>query len=255
MITQIELTNYCNLKCKGCLGINSNRPYGFMTKTAFEKAIDICNQLNIKEVWLQNWGEPLLASNLLEYIKYSSKKIKTCFISNGSLLNEYMLRQLKNAGLSYIDLSINASTSLALRHHNIKLYKEANSIGVSCWIRSVVFNEEEYKDMDKLRQEENIKIRYQRGMIFDKDKKRKNDCPAIDRNFIIYWNGIIVPCCQTANNEICYGNLFDFDIIDKIKNGIKNIHNSIKINKPFEICKHCFEVDCNIPVNYKLGEK
>jgi radical SAM protein with 4Fe4S-binding SPASM domain len=255
MITQIELTNHCNLLCKGCQGIISGRAKGLMDIKTFKKSIDICLEMNIEEVWLQNWGEPLLFPNLINFIEYASKKTKIGFISNGSLLTEYNLSVLKEAGLSNIDLSINGSTPLDLRYHNIRLFKEANALGLNCWIRSVIFNEKEYEDIKKLQEEENIRIRYQRGMIYDKDKKRTLDCPAIDKNFIIYWDGSVVPCCQVANLEICYGNIFDLDIINRIYKGIKNIHNSINIGQSYEICKSCFEVNCNIPINYKLGEK
>lgn len=255
MITQIELTNYCNLLCKGCCGITSKRLKGFMDIKTFKKSIDICLQMGIEEVWLQNWGEPLLFPNLIQYIEYASKKIKIGFISNGSLLTIYTLSKLKEAGLTNLDLSINSSTPIDLRFHNIRLYKEAKALNINCWIRSVIFDNKEYEDIEALRKEENLKIRYQRGMIYDKDKKRKADCPAIDKNFIIYWDGNVVPCCQITNSELCYGSIFDLDIIDKIKEGISTIHNNIKVKKPYNICKHCFEVNCDIPVRYKLEIK
>ena len=255
MITQIELTNYCNLSCKGCRGLSSPRPKGFMDIKTFKKSIDTCLQMKIEEVWLQNWGEPLLFPNLINFIKYASSKIKTGFISNGSLLTAYTLNKLKEAGLSDLDLSINQSTPIDLRLHNIMIYKEAKELNINCWIRSAIFNEKEYEDIETLRKEENLKIRYQRGMIYDNNKERKADCPAIDKNFIIYWDGRVIPCCQITNGELCYGFIFDLDIIDRIKEGILAIHNNIKIKKPYNVCKHCFEVDCNIPVRYKLGEK
>lgn len=253
MITQIELTNYCNLLCKGCQGIASKRSKGFMDIKTFKKSIDVCLEMGIEEVWLQNWGEPLLFPSLIQYIEYVSSKIKTGFISNGSLLTIYTLNKLKEAGLSNLDLSINDSTSTDLRFHNIRLYKEAKALNINCWIRSVIFSEKEYKDIEALRKEENIRIRYQRGMIYDKNKKRKADCPAIDKNFIIYWDGTVVPCCQVTDNEIRYGNIFNLDIVDEIKEGISNIHKNIKIKKPYDICKHCFEVNCDIPIRYKLS--
>ena len=255
MITQIELTNHCNLLCKGCQGISSMRPKGLMNIKTFKKSIDICLQMGIEEVWLQNWGEPLLFPNLIQYVEYVSSKIKTGFISNGSLLTIYILSKLKEAGLSNLDLSINSSTPLDLRFYNISLYKEAKVLNINCWIRSVIFNEKEYEDIEALRKEENIRIRYQRGMIYDKDKKRKADCPAIDKNFIIYWDGKVQPCCQVANYELTYGSVFDLDIISNIKEGISSIHNNIKVKKPYDICKHCFEVNCDIPVRYKLEIK
>ena len=254
MITQIELTNYCNLLCKGCQGITSKRPKGLMDIKTFKKAIDVCLEMGVDEVWLQNWGEPLLFPNLIQYVEYASKKIKTGFISNGSLLTIYTLGRLKEAGLSNLDLSINASTSLDLMFHNIELYRETKYLNINCWIRSVIFSEKEYEDIEALRKEKNIRIRYQRGMIYNKDKIRKADCPAIDKNFIIYWDGKVVPCCQVTNYELCYGDISDLDIIDRIEKGIASIHNNIRIKKPYDICKHCFEVDCDVPIRYKLGE-
>jgi organic radical activating enzyme len=249
ILTQIELTNYCNFHCHGCLSDKAERDKGFMNWDNFKKSIELCKAMDVQEVWLQNWGEPLLHPDIIPFIKYASKSIKTCFITNGSLLNTYSLSQIKDAGAHKINLSINGSTPSNMYYHLKEMYDFANNIGLDCWWRSVIFYENEYKKLSKLLHDE--KVNWQRGMIHDKRKVRTEICKAIDKNMIILWNGKIVPCCQVADEECCYA--FDMRDINHTTKQINYGINDIKANfKSYEICKYCHEVDIDIPIGYKL---
>lgn len=255
-LCQIELTNYCNLSCSSCY--SNQRKKGFMDFNIFIKAVELCQRMKIEEVWLQNWGESLLHPEVLKFIAHSAKYITTGIITNGSLLNKYIIKQMKNRGLLYIDISINKSMPHELILHNMNMYDIAKSYKLNCYFRSVAFNEDDYKYIDSL--VGSNKIHWQRGMIKDKTRIRDFDCPAIDKNFIIYWDGTIVPCCPITNYEFVYEYLSNINkdnyyekIIKIIDEKINYIHNSLKQNQSDSACMYCFEVDCELPIRYKLG--
>jgi len=219
-----------------------------------QKSINLCKELNVQEIWLQNWGEPLLYPYMNKVIYMIVKEnIKPCFITNGSLLNKSLIKYFYKIGLHKLNISFNASTPInfSFISHLYDMYDYANHIGLDCYFRSVVFSKTEYLDIySKLKDK---KVNWQRGMIHDDSKIRNLDCPAIDKNFIIYWDGTIVPCCQVGDNEIVYGNVLSCNT-STINLKIRELHRYIKSGTMPSICRHCFEVNCNIPIKYKLSE-
>ena len=169
-VCQIELTNYCNLQCRGCTGSGAKRNRGLMSPKIFRASLDVCEKTGVKEVWLQNWGESLLHPHLMVYLSFASKKFTAGLITNGTLLTPYMVSYLKFNGLSKLDISINSQTPQGLVPYLLEIYKVANMVGLDCYIRSVVFNLDDYM---KLKEElGDLKVRWQRGMIIDESKIR-----------------------------------------------------------------------------------
>lgn len=247
---QIELTNRCNLSCSGCFRHNLKRGYGDMSFTTFKQTIDLCKKLKLKEVWLHNWGEPLLHPEILKFVKYSAQYFKVGFTSNGTLLTEPMIHNMRHAGLYYLDLSLNKNTPKEYISHLLNIYTIANKIDINCHFRTVIFSDEDFKYFSDLLVD--CKVRFQRCIINKNESIRTDDCLAIDKLFFVYFDGTVVPCCRVADKEISYGKVTDKTIVKKIKTGIKKIHSNIKYLKHNSICTHCFEIDSNIPVPYKL---
>jgi len=189
-----------------------------MTVKTFFESLDICKKLKVPEVWLHNWGEPLLHPNLLGFVSTAKRYFKVGFATNGSLLTHYILRNLK---LDYLDLSYNCSTPEDLKKDLTDLYFSANySYNIDCRFRSMVFSKEEYEQLnEKLK---GYKVRWQRGMIYDPDWKRDVPCPAREKVCVIYWDGTKVPCCRMNNRA------------DE------------------KICIHCREVQDDMPIPFKL---
>ena len=69
----------------------------------------------------------------------------------------------------------------------------------------------------------------------------------IDKLFIIQWNGTVVPCCQCYDNQFVYGHVDGLNIANFVKIGIAKLRVLIP-----GFCDTCKEVDCDIPVEYKL---
>lgn len=249
---QIELTNLCNLSCAGCFRNSMKRKTGIMSLETFQRTLSVCAKMKLTDLWLHNWGEPLLHPDLIKFVALASRKFKVGFASNGTLLTIPTLMNLKDAGLSQLDLSLNKNVSYEHSKHLHGLYAVANSLGIDCRFRTMIYSQEDFKYWNDLLYD--YKTRYQRFMISDKKKIRREDCSAIDKLFFVCFDGSVVPCCRVADKEIVYGNISDQDIVSKIKKGVKRIHSSIKLNKHKEICRHCSEISDDLPIDFKLSK-
>ena len=107
----IEVTNRCNLSCPTCQ-LGTDQAYkgynkGDLTFDQFKKIIDQVPTLIY--VTLQGVGEPLLNKDLTKMIKYCTDKgISTYINTNGTILTETKSRELIEAGLHNLSISINS---------------------------------------------------------------------------------------------------------------------------------------------------
>jgi hypothetical protein len=249
MKCQIEVTNYCNFVCHGCLRNTMTRLKGMMSPNTFSDALKLCKELDVDQVWLHNWGEPLLHPDIIRFVAIATRSFNVGFTTNGYYLNECVIKDLCASGLNYLDISVNGSTPTKLLSYLFNMYEVGNKYNIETSLRCVVFSNEEYRRVMNIvhpRVKLN-KVKWQRGMINSKSVTRSLDCSMIDKIFMIQWDGVIVPCCETADNEIVYGHVSYLDAADLVRKGIQKIHEELPL-----YCKTCREVDCDIPVVYKL---
>ena len=114
---EVDIASLCNLKCKFCYhsdreqvresGVN----FGIMDMQLYRKIIDDMKRFSQKPAKLKlfEFGEPLLNNNMPDMIRYASEKnvagsIET--VTNGTLLNKTLNRELIKAGLSRINISV-----------------------------------------------------------------------------------------------------------------------------------------------------
>ena len=213
------------------------RPLGDMSIKTFKLSLKLSKELSIPEVWLHNWGEPLLHPQLLKYVYMACEQFRVGFATNGKLLTHELLVKLSERGLTYLDISINKNTKWTYLTQALHHYELANYLGIDCRIRSAVYNKEEYDYLQTILR--NVKIRWQRAMIRDETRIRNKDCQARKHVFVILWDGTVVPCCGIVNKEIVYG------VVGKPL----NMELDVLTN---EYCKHCFEVEDKMPVRFKL---
>lgn len=247
MKCQVEVTNYCNFNCPGCFRNTMKRPLGMISREVFNGALKLCSELDVQEIWLHNWGEPLLHPNIIELVR-TTNNFKVGFTTNGSYLNKYNMAVLADAGLSYLDISVNKHTPKQLLPSIFEMYEFGNELGIETSLRSVVFSSEEFHEIQGIIGDRRVK--WQRGMINNKTVNRTVDCHMIDKIFIINWDGIVVPCCQAADNEIIYTHIFGLNAAKYVREGIQGIHESLP-----SYCKTCKEIECEMPIIYKLMEK
>lgn len=105
----IELTNDCNANCTMCLRDRMTRDKTYLDEELFRKVILDARERGITIFQLSFYGESLLAPRIAEKIRYIKDTIPGAWVqivTNGSLLNEERGRELLEAGISEIRVSI-----------------------------------------------------------------------------------------------------------------------------------------------------
>ncbi len=103
-----EVTNHCNFRCDFCPIAESRRKEQHMDLALFRKGVqDIVDGQIARTIGFHILGEPLLYPNIAEAVSYAiSKGLRTEIHTNGSLLTEERVRQLVDAGLGKLCVSV-----------------------------------------------------------------------------------------------------------------------------------------------------
>lgn len=109
IMAYVEPTTFCNLKCPACptgLGLDL-RPRVSMDLQLFRDVIDEIGDY-LFELWMYNWGEPLLHKQTPEMIAYAKcRDIAVTLSSNLSLkLSDDYLERLVTSGLDMLVVSL-----------------------------------------------------------------------------------------------------------------------------------------------------
>lgn len=108
----IEPTTFCQLQCPGCYrGLDKDGPPRIHEDLAeMKKQVDrFITEKNVQTISVAG-GEPLLYPQLRELLSYIKEKgLRTKIFTNGVALNEYVLRQLKDAGADEFIIHIDKS--------------------------------------------------------------------------------------------------------------------------------------------------
>lgn len=110
----MELTNCCNNSCLFCANSKSTKKKGFINPEVAKKILKEAYELGTREVgFYGGTGEPLLDSNLEQYISYAKELgyEYTYITTNGALLDKERADAIILAGIDSIKLSINAVNS------------------------------------------------------------------------------------------------------------------------------------------------
>ena len=111
-------TRRCNLRCVHCYSESRDREYEGEMGTAEAKSfIDGCADFGVP-VLLFSGGEPLMRADLFELIAHARLKgIRAVISTNGVLITPEVAAKLRDAGLSYVGVSIDG---LQARHDRFR---------------------------------------------------------------------------------------------------------------------------------------
>ncbi|WP_319419060.1 radical SAM protein [Pleurocapsa sp. FMAR1] len=102
---QLIVTRRCNLSCGYCTEFdNYSSP---VPLELLKERIDAIHRLRVVNTSLLG-GEPLMHPDIVEIIKYSNRKNQVSITTNGFLLTEKLVKKLNEAGLSNLQISIDA---------------------------------------------------------------------------------------------------------------------------------------------------
>ena len=99
----IDITTKCNLKCKHCRTDSISHEF---TLDEIKQIAEKCKKYSPRVIFISG-GEPLVRKDIVEVVKIL-KQISPliCINTNATLINEELLNQLIDAGLNYIQVSL-----------------------------------------------------------------------------------------------------------------------------------------------------
>ncbi len=105
-----DVTYACNLRCKHCYA-NAGKPLPDELDTEqAKKAIDIFDRAGVT-ILAFSGGEPLVRPDFFELARYAADKgMYVAVATNGTLITEQMARKMKDAGIKFVQISVDGAT-------------------------------------------------------------------------------------------------------------------------------------------------
>ena len=272
----IEPANYCNLSCPHCPTGRKliEKTDKRLTLSDFKQYIDsLLPELMYLNLYFQ--GEPFLNKDLPEMVSYASEKgVFTCVSTNGSALNEDVIRKLSSSGIgrliicldgvsqeSYSKYRVGGSfrrvvdgISLAVKY-GIPLevqclllstteqeIDEIKSLCKELGARRLVFKKAQFYD-DYLVPVQAKNLRYKRdenGKLVPK-AKLKNKCWRLFSTIVIDVDGNVPACCFDKSAKYSFGNLKTSTLNEVWKGEKANKFRKAILHhrKGIDICNNC----------------
>ncbi len=153
-----NINSQCNLNCKHCYSDSTaaKKDSTLNTKEAFA-LIDQLADFKVP-VLLLSGGEPLLRSDLFKLIKKAkSRNLRVVISTNGTLLTEKMVQELKSLGVSYIGISLDGLEAVNDKFRGKKGafnsalagIRNCQKYGQKVGLRFTI-NQENYREIDEL---------------------------------------------------------------------------------------------------------
>lgn len=201
-IYQVEISNFCNLTCSYCPHPSQSRPKGNMSFSTFVDVVELAIQCGQKDLFLNNFGEPLLHPELVEFISYAKTKGIQCnFITNGILLDEAMAWRLSELGVRDIYLS----EHLVGQKERIQEMLKENSIPLS-----IVYTYNPHKQ-EKHDWAGQVASKTTKSRTLSSITTQLKPCIfETKKRVVILWDGSINTCCIDVNGTGIVGSVKDY---------------------------------------------
>ncbi len=274
-----ELNASCNLKCPMCpISIESNTGKGRETWFNFETYAEIIKSgvaNGLRAIKLNYVNEPLIRDDLKKFVEFARENgvVDIYLSTNGLLLKEKIIRDLIEAGLTRIQVSIDAYSeeiyekvrpggNLKKVRQNvenlIKIKKELRSLTPLVRVNFVrtEINEHELEafidlwinKVEMIGVQEMIKPPTDLIQIKSKStsNKKKNGfrCSFPYKQLVINNEGKILPCCTFYGEKFELGNIKDKSLMEVWTSSdmkeLRKIHYQGEYFKN-EICRQCVE--------------
>ncbi len=230
----IEVSGACNLRCPMCSYPHMKRRKGFMDWQLFEKIVADTASNGHGIASLHFFGEPLLWPHIVKGVALLSENGMFPRIStNGMLLTGEMARQLQDAGLKEIMVTIDtlmpeaypmirAGGDLAVVRKNIHdALDSAPKLLLSAQFMPSKYNQDEKEEdfYDEFGRRPNFRVEpwfvirmnkgdnISRGLSHSPDEVDKRLCNKIFDRVDVLWDGTTVLCCLDAEGTLVTGDL------------------------------------------------
>lgn len=115
-----EITRRCNLKCVHCRS-SSELEAKEHPDFSFDEAKRVLDDISsyASPVVVLSGGEPLLREDVFDIAAYGTEKdLRMCLATNGTLVNEEIVKKIKESGIKMVSLSLDGSTAAV--HDNFR---------------------------------------------------------------------------------------------------------------------------------------
>lgn len=276
----IELSSFCNLRCTMCP--HGKKDYeiikrGLINEELARKVIKECAEFGVTSLKFSGRGEMLLHPKFTELLNYAKSQslLDVMFNTNGLLLTEEKIRDVVNAGIDLVIISIDGATKQTYENvrvggnfdtlvHNIEYLinyrKQTNRHKPMIRLQFVKMkdNIHEFEDFQKMWKDRvdvlvgldySNRVQQQDKGVETRQRLGRAYCPHPWRRLTVTSSGKALMCCLDWDIKYPVGdcrqeNIYQIWNGHKIRYGRKCIKNLEHHKIPS--CKDCFT-----PVSYK----
>jgi MoaA/NifB/PqqE/SkfB family radical SAM enzyme len=162
----VEPTNACNLNCRTCIRNSWQEPLGQMSQATFQRVLQGLPAFSpVPTVFFGGFGEPLAHPDIIEMVTQAKALGASVeLVTNGTMLTRCLSRQLIEAGLDLLWVSLDGATPQS--YADVRLGAEfANVLG----------NLREFRNA----QQAAYRITPHLGIVFVAMKRNVGDLPAL----------------------------------------------------------------------------
>lgn len=225
-IYQVEVSNFCNLKCYYCPHPTQKRLKGNMSEAVFDRVLELHERLGQRRIILHNFGDPLMHPNIVDFVRKARAKVEFVGMStNGVAFTREVGVELKKAGITHIVFSKHTS-------HADHAAEIAKQLGIPSLVRWD-FNHDWAGTSKKHKK------------FYDSEFSTEGELSCaflLEPMAVVLWNGDVNVCCMDTEGLGVVGNVMEPDILDR------NLH-------PIELCGKCtnkFSYDKERNINWIL---
>lgn len=206
----INPTELCNRKCSFCPRVddaiypNQNL---HMSSTLTDKMAKELRKYNYKgAVIFSGYGEPLLHPKFVDLVSSFGHDIHTELVTNGDKLNEQYIKDLFDAGLDVLLISMYDGP------HQIDYFKNM--------LESAGIAEEHYVLRDRwysIDEDYGLKLTNRAGLASEGNQTTvdtKKPCFYTHYSMMIDWNGDVMLCVQDWHKKVKFGNITEQSLLD-----------------------------------------
>ena len=279
----LEVSSFCDLQCHFCVHYDKNAlkeagfTYGNMDMGLFKKIVDDAAVMNqqVKKLKLCGMGECLLNPHLPEMIKYANNSgafERVDLFTNGIALNPELNLKLVEAGLEWVNISINGLSSEQYEANcgrkinydkfikNIRhLYDHKKQLEIYIKLGDNGYSEEEKQKfydvfgdicdtifietiVDNAWGDAKVRKANMENDFFGQEMIERKVCDLIFTRMTIAWDGRVKMCCADWKGDYLVGDV-KRESLSEIWNGkeLRKIYmQQLKGQKEnFELCRGC----------------
>lgn len=220
---QIQTKQECNLKCEFCPNSYIKQTGHKMTLKLYKKIINELAELNYKgKIGLYLMNEPLMDDRFLTLVKYARsnlKEVELYISTNGTLLNDKIVNDLRSSGINRIVVSC----------YTKEIYEKVENLNVT----KLKFYEKDLKNQF-----------YNRGGNSEGygNEVEQKYCKNPFTQMYITSNGEAVICCADYKKEVVMGDVKNQSLMDiwgndKYKHYRKHLLKGQR--RLLALCKNC----------------